>query len=146
MVGRGAFQLGTGGLWTTTNLSTGKHYIVSFWVYQGSADANDGVTPLSMQPSGITYNGWSFYEKEFTAHGSTIGIWGTGYIDEVRLYPANSQMTSYNILPLIGKTATVDPNNRISTSEYDGFGRETLQRDQNRNITRKVINTEREND
>lgn len=147
MLGRGSYQLNAGGLWTTTSLSTGKHYIVSFWVYQGgTADANDGVTPLQMQPSGVSYNGWYLYEKEFTAHATSIGVWGSGYIDEVRVYPANSQMTSYNFLPLIGKTAVVDVNNRITTYEYDGFGRETLERDQNRNITKKVVNAEKGND
>ncbi|PZF74812.1 hypothetical protein DN068_01035 [Taibaiella soli] len=147
MLGRGSFQLGAGGLWTTTNLTIGKRYVVSFWVYQGgSADANDGVTPLNIQPSGVSYNGWNLYEKEFTAQSAGIGVWGSGYIDEVRLYPANSQMINYNFLPLIGKTAVVDPNDRITTYEHDGFGRETLIRDQNRNILNKVVNAEKGND
>lgn len=44
-------------------------------------------------------------------------------IDDLRLYPANAQMTSYTYKPLIGVSSITDPSGRTTFYEYDSFGR-----------------------
>jgi YD repeat-containing protein len=59
-------------------------------------------------------------------------------IDELRLYPAGSQMTTYTFNSLLGMTSQCDVNNRITYYEYDSLGRLSLMRDQDRNIVKKI--------
>lgn len=44
-------------------------------------------------------------------------------IDDLRLYPATAQMTSYTYKPLIGVSSITDPSGRTTYYEYDLFGR-----------------------
>jgi YD repeat-containing protein len=53
----------------------------------------------------------------------------SGYIDDVRFYPMDAQMTTYTYDPLIGVTSISDANNKPTTYEYDAFGRLNLVRD-----------------
>lgn len=133
-------------LWTTTSLTVGKQYTVSFWVYgSGSLFVNDGINkiPNSTNPSSLsaiaTYNGWTLYKTTFVAQAANIGIWGEGYVDELRLYPANSIMTTHNYLPLIGKTADVNGNDVVTYYEYDAFGNPAVIKDQYGNVVQKTI-------
>lgn len=47
---------------------------------------------------------------------------------------ANTQTTSYTHKPLVGITASVDPNGRTSYTEYDPLGRRKLEKDHDNNI------------
>lgn len=66
---------------------------------------------------------WEHIEADFTDQ-VTIGS-PTALIDEVRVYPAGSQMTTYTYKPGVGITSTTDPNNRTTWFLYDDFGRLT---------------------
>ncbi len=57
------------------------------------------------------------------------------YIDEVRLYPVDAQMTTYTYYSGLGISQIIDINNRISKFEYDEAGRLKTVRDQAGNIT-----------
>jgi len=119
-----------------TLLTTGTHYIVSYWSKNGQYTVSG--TPVSGWPKTlrqVTVNGvtWTNYEHNVTGVTS-ISVSGTGAIDELRLYPDNAQMTSYTYTPLIGATTQADANNRITYYEYDAFGRLKLIRDMDRNI------------
>ncbi len=120
---------------TKTGLSTTTTYIVSYWKKSGSVSVN-GVTPIT----GRTVNGWTYYEhKVVNPSGGTITVSGSnGVIDELRLYPAGAQMTTYTYAPLIGMTSQCDVNNRITYYQYDDFGRLMLVRDQDKNIIKKI--------
>jgi hypothetical protein len=59
-------------------------------------------------------------------------------IDEVRLYPVDAEMTTYTFDPLVGITGQCMPDSRIAYYEYDAFQRLMLQRDQDRNIVKKI--------
>ncbi|MEC3880223.1 hypothetical protein [Parapedobacter sp. 10938] len=143
-LGRYSYHIFNGnGIWTTQNLQLGKKYIVSYWAKQGGTiDVNDGIDPIPNSQSTKqlikTYNGWSLYRCEFVAKATNIGMWGDGYVDELRVYPADAQMTNLNYLPLVGKTSEVDINDRITFYEYDAFGNLSIVRDDDGNIISKT--------
>jgi hypothetical protein len=124
---------------TTAKLSktviVGKKYKVSYWRNSATAFSITGGTVTIS--SGPTINGWTYHEHLVTTNTTTISISGTGGIDEVRLYPAEAQMTTYTYDPLIGVTSQTDPNNRINYYEYDVMGRLAQTKDRYRNISKK---------
>ena len=103
----------------TKTITTAGNYIISYW----SKTGGKSITGTSFAP-GRTVNGWTYYEnKGNLAANSTITINTGGVIDELRLYPAAAQMTSYTYDPLIGQTSMSDPNGEIVFYEYDNFNR-----------------------
>jgi 20S proteasome alpha/beta subunit len=120
---------------TKSGLSTSSTYVVSYWKKSGTIAVN-GATPVT----GRSINGWTYYEHTIVnPSGGLITVSGTnGVIDELRLYPASAQMTTYTFSPLIGMTSQCDANNRISYYEYDNFNRLSLVRDGDRNILKKI--------
>jgi YD repeat-containing protein len=63
----------------------------------------------------------------------TIGS-SYAYIDEVRMYPLNAQMTTYTYDPLIGVTSITDAKGDTITYTYDSFGRLQNVKDKDGNI------------
>ncbi|PVD50042.1 hypothetical protein DC498_22240 [Terrimonas sp.] len=120
---------------TKSGLSTTTTYIVSYWKKSGTVTVN-GTTPTT----GQTINGWTYYEhKVVNPSGGLITVSGTsGIIDELRLYPASAQMTTYTYEPLIGMTSQCNANNKIIYYEYDSFGRLKTIRDQDRNVLKTM--------
>lgn len=120
---------------TKSSLSTTTTYIVSYWKKSGTVAVN-GTTPVS----GSIVDGWTYYEhKVVNPSGGTITVSGTnGVIDELRLYPAGAQMTTYTYEPLIGMISQCDINNRLTYYEYDGFGRLIVVRDQDKKVLKKI--------
>jgi hypothetical protein len=126
----------TGSTLTVTGLTAGTTYLVSYWSRNGSCSVSGTSAPgwpKSLRT--VTMNGisWTCWEHKVSG-ASTISVSGSSFIDELRLYPASSQMTSYTYLPLIGASSACDANNRISYYEYDNFERLKLIRDLNGNI------------
>lgn len=62
---------------------------------------------------------------------------GRVWFDDVRIHPADAQMTTYTHLPQLGVTSISDINNRPVYYEYDGLNRLWVVRDQNRNIIKQ---------
>jgi len=129
------YNLTSAGL-TKTGLTTTTAYIVSYWS-KGGQYAVTGTSaagwPKNLRT--VTINGITWVNWEHKVSGvSTITISGTAGIDELRLYPANAQMTTYTYAPLIGMTSQTDSNNKVTYFEYDAFGRLKLIRDNNKNI------------
>jgi len=96
------------------NPPAGPTYKMSYWYYNGTA--------------------WVFSgELDFVR---TIPASGTK-LDEVRVYPAGSLMTTYTYAPLIGMTSECGPDNTVTYYEFDDFGRlKTV-----RNSDREIIKT-----
>jgi len=128
VTGKKYYQLGYGNI-SKSGLSTGQHYIVSYWSNSGAHSVSGG----SLLKSGNSTNGWVYYEYEVTGV-SSISISGSGNIDEVRLYPKGAEMKSYTYEPLLGVATVSDTNGRILYYEYDANGRLLLIRDHQRNI------------
>lgn len=116
-----------------TGLNSSIHYIVSYWSKNGSYSVTGN---LSVK-QGRSVSGWTCYEHEISGVNA-LSISGTGYIDELRLYPKNAVMTSYTYLQGIGISSQCDADNRITYYEYDNHNRLSLVRDQDRNIIKKI--------
>jgi len=129
--GSKCYSLSAGDI-TLSGLNSSKTYVVSFWKKAGSQSVS-GKTGTA----GITLNGWTYTEVSIN-NTTTATITGSGAIDELRLYPLGSQMTTYTYSPLIGISASVTPSNRISYFEYDDIGRLSRIRDQNKNLLKVV--------
>jgi len=86
----------------------------------------------SYQLSYFSYDGTKWNEVTAPYTGQTI----TGQLDDVRIYPKDSQMTTYTYKPLIGMTSMTDAKGMTTYYEYDGFGRLKLEKDQYGNVTK----------
>jgi len=109
---------------------------------QKDANGNLIVNNGPLKQYTIPHSTWSLYEC-YVSGASTVNIINLDNnspnpipftIDEVRLYPDGSSMSTstYNIQGL--KTSEDDANDRIQYIEYDGLGRPRLIRDEEGNI------------
>lgn len=117
-----------------SGLNTTKQYMVSFWYKSGASVSVSGGTTVS-STTGSTVDGWTYREVTVT-NTSSVTISGSGYIDEVRLYPQKAQMTTYCYQPGLGVTAICGPDNMVTYYEYDNYNRLKLIRNQNKDIIR----------
>ena len=126
----------TSGSISKSGLTSSTNYIVSYWI-KGSTALSITGTVAGYPLQGKTINGWTYFEHKVTGQtGVTVSGSGTKYIDELRLYPYNAQMTSFTYTPLIGKSSQCDADNRITYYQYDGFGRLKVLLDQDHNIVK----------
>jgi len=117
---------------TKSGLNAATTYIISYW---GDTGSTAKVNSASGIPK-IVLGSWTYYED--TVKGTTtITISGTGLIDELRLYPKGSLMTTYTYSPLIGITSKCGPSSRLIYYTYDGLGRLKLIKDQYGNILKR---------
>lgn len=116
----------------TTNISVSKSYILSFWAYDGSSVKVNGV--FNPSKVGNTISGFTYYEFSLPVGSSSPIISGTSLIDEVRLFPKDSRMTTFTFDLLNNKTSECDINNRIIYYKYDALGRMTTVFDESQNI------------
>ncbi len=121
-----------GGSVVSPSLSSATTYVVSYWI-KSSRSLTIAGTISGYPLRGATVNGWTYFEHKVTGQTS-VSVSGSGYIDELRLYPATAQMTTYAYTPLIGMTAQCDMDSRLSHYDYDAYGRLKDIRDQNGNI------------
>ncbi|WP_428330284.1 DUF5977 domain-containing protein [Mucilaginibacter sp.] len=132
--GNYVYSLGSGDV-TSGTLDNTKSYIVSYWSNNGAATlsyagGNVPGTPLR------SANGWTYYEHVLPAGSSgTIDLYGSTSIDELRLYPANAQMSTYTYDPN-GITRMADTKGSIGSFEYDFFQRLKNVKDWNGNIVK----------
>jgi hypothetical protein len=89
------------------------------------------------QKSGGT---WALITTQVTIAGSTYTIGSAplinAQIDDIRLYPSDSQMITYTYDPLIGMTSATDSKNQIVYYEYDRFQRLMNIKDKDGNIVK----------
>lgn len=119
--GDGYLQMSGSASITSKSLPAGD-YKLEFWA-QGTVTVSGG-TVTSISSSSPDANGWTYYEKSMnlTSTGS-VQFDGTTFIDEIRLYPMDAQMTSYTYKPLIGITTQTDARGYTTYYEYDDSGR-----------------------
>jgi YD repeat-containing protein len=114
-------------------VSSSKSYYVTYWLKEGSGSVSVNGTTAKLL---IGRNGWICYQH--TIQGSSlITVSGTGKIDELRLYPIGSYMTTFTHRTFVGINSRNEPNNQISYYEYDAAGRLILVRNMDRHIVRQ---------
>lgn len=132
ITGKRSYLLSNGNI-SKSGLSTSATYYVTYWSKNGQQNVNS-ISGIA----GLTKNGWTYYEhKLINPAGGTVTVSGSGTIDELRLYPAGAQMTTYTYEPLVGITSQTDPNSNITYFEYDGFQRLLRVRDADKNILKQ---------
>jgi hypothetical protein len=87
----------------------------------------------------VTYpmnDGWTLNEImiETTLVNAKVKLHGSGLIDDLRLHPLESKMTTYTYMPGIGLTTQTDTNFITTYYEYDSFGRLKLIKDDKGNV------------
>jgi hypothetical protein len=132
--GSKCYNLSSGNIVKSGLPGTGN-YVVSYWSKSGAGITISGGTAVLKQ--GKTINGWTFNEYTVT-NPLTVTVSGSGYIDELRLYPSNAQMVTYTYTPLLGMTSACDVDNKITYYFYDGFGRLKWIKDQDLNIIKTI--------
>jgi hypothetical protein len=143
-----------GGTWTlsgayvTTDFATGKqsyngtitvnttgflaqNYTLSFWMKGG--------TPFTVNGSSVpATTTWTLYETKITG-GSTVTInTQGGLVDEVRIYPVNTQLVSFAYDQLLGINTATDAKSKPAFYETDNIGRLRLVKDQNKDIVKRL--------
>jgi len=132
ITGRKAYNLSNGAV-SKKGLFAGNVYIVSYWSKSGSKSITGG-TAITKGPR-LT-GGWEYFEHVVTETSDSLRLSGSYVIDELRLYPAGAQMTSYTYEPMLGLSASMDANSIATYYDYDGFGRLKNVRDFNRAIVK----------
>jgi hypothetical protein len=122
-----------GGGITKTGLNSGTSYTVSYWSKSSSYTVTGTVTTVQ----GKTLNGWTYFEHTVTGITS-LTISGSGYIDELRLYPKAALMKSFVYKYGVGIASECNENSQITYYEYDNLGRLAIVRDDNKNILKTV--------
>lgn len=115
--GKKSYLLSTGSI-TRTGLNSLKSYVVSYWSKNGAYLVAGSTSTLT----GPLKNGWTYFEHT-VKNSSSCSISGNGFIDEIRLYPADAYIQSYSYEHLVGMSGEVDTRGLLSSYEYDGFGR-----------------------
>lgn len=130
LTGKRAYSLSQGNI-TKTGLNGAKAYMVSYWSAAGAVTVN-AITATT----GISRNGWTYFEHKLPTGTTSITISGSNIIDELRLYPIGALMATVTFDPVLGVTSINSPNNSIEYYEYDGAGKLRFVRDADKNITR----------
>lgn len=94
-------------------------YLLSYWESSDNGASWQRV-PLTLEVTAASTN------HELNAAGK--------FIDEVRIQPTGSEMTTYTHLPGIGMTSQTDPNGHTVYYEYDALGRLSTIRDNERRL------------
>lgn len=122
---------------TKSSLNPATTYVVSYWRPTAASALTITGSQSGYPITGITVNGWKYFEHRVTGVSSVSLSSSSGSIDELRLYPLGAQVTTYTYSPLIGITTQCDVNSKITFYEYDLLNRLMLIRDQDRNIVKQ---------
>ena len=102
-------------------LNANKSYVISYWRKSNEASPVK-VSGEHKTVRGETVNGWT-YEEKLIRGKTDIVLSGEIPIDEVRLYPEGTSMTTRIYDPLIGMTFLNNGRGYGTIYNYDGLGR-----------------------
>jgi hypothetical protein len=122
-LGAKVYVLGSSNPITKSGLTSGKKYILSYWLKSGGSVTVTGGTQSNSITGSTVNTSWTYKQVIITTTGTSISITGSGNIDEVRLYPATAQMVTYTYDGLLRLTDQCNVNSTISQYEYDSLNR-----------------------
>ncbi len=145
MTGKYVYDISSPQSYITTHPLDDKKYVISFWLnstVEPAVDMMDNSSVIFTNYCDLlnTVGDWKLYSatihidsgKYFQIRPQTAGQ--TCYIDEIRLYPVLSSMTTYTYKPLMGVGTVDGPGNYILYNEYDIWGDLLISRDLRGNI------------
>ncbi|OJJ15562.1 hypothetical protein BKI52_37390 [marine bacterium AO1-C] len=112
-----------------------QDYKLSFWKKgPGTVTVTGADTVVLLK----TVLGWSLYEATLLNKNlASITIPNGVRIDDLRLHPADAQMSTFTHRPLVGITTKTDAKHQAIYYEYDGFNRLKYLRDFEGNILKR---------
>jgi len=136
MGGNNSYNLSSGSL-SITGLPATRQYVVSYWVHSGTVSVSSDIGGAT-GVSGSNFNGWTYFEHVLPANSTQAAVSSSAgaNIDELRLFPKDALMVTYNFNPGIGLTGRCTPTNQFTFYTYDGFGRTVNIKDQAGNIVK----------
>lgn len=114
--GRKNYNLSTGAI-TKSSIPTGS-YKLSFWARTASGTTNW----MFLGVSESLTTSWKLIERTVTSTSIDIPT-GSIWIDELRLHPSSSLMTTSTYDPMVGATSVTDASSKTTYYEYDLLGR-----------------------
>jgi hypothetical protein len=135
ITGKSCYNIGAGAV-SKTGLTAATSYTVSYWTKNAAPYTITG-TAAGYPLKGETVNGWTYYEHKISGQ-STVTVSGTGFIDELRLYPTNATAVTYTYDPLVGATSICNEGNKINYYLYDSDGRLAVIKDQDGKILKQI--------
>lgn len=127
------FEENTGGSVVTGTAHTGTKY----W----NANYTTSFTP----PNGRSYviqwwnlsgGTWNFNQQVYTGNVTL-----TGPVDDIRIFPADAQISTYTYKPLAGMSSETNTNGRTTYYEYDILNRLNIVKDNEKNVVKKLCYT-----
>jgi YD repeat-containing protein len=138
------------------SLTAPKRFHYSGWVYSNGPSADlwlfmkrageTGYYSYADVVSTAVTGKWTYIEKDFLVpadvtqlnirmdNNGTANGGNKVWFDDIRIYPADAQMTTYTYDPLVGMTSMTDTKGMTMYYEYDGFQRLLNIRDRDGNI------------
>jgi hypothetical protein len=130
---------------TLKTLNTAKSYRITFWAKNAVPAISVTGTPPAAPTVLEESNGWKLYQYILSGVSSaTIGMTGSGLMDELKLTPIESGIQAIVYRPLIGAVSTSDTGNHYQHSVYDSFGRIIKLLDHDKNIIKSYEHIQQE--
>lgn len=134
--GEYCYNLGqAGGNITKNGLNSSTIYVITYWTKNSTPYSITG-TQTGYPIKGKAVGSWTYYEHRIASQ-TGITISGTGFIDELRLFPLGAAMVSESYSPLIGIISMSDASGKIIHYSYDVDNRLSTIRDIDKNLIKK---------
>ena len=137
--GRVSGVLSSGSKLDATFTTAPPQSIVSYWASGPATVMSNTTTAVPVSSTGLTTNGWTYYEHLLPAGTTQVELTGSIHIDELKLYPQLAQMQTETYDPFIGTTSQVSPSNQVLRYQYDGLNRLTTIKDVYGNIKQNFV-------
>jgi len=134
--GKSSYQL-AGATISKANLQPGKKYVLVVYVKNGMISLS-GASTVSGALSTPMANGWNLQQQTFVPSSSSISITGYGFIDELKVFPADAKVNTFVYTDLYNQLSSKS-DERSSTVffDYQSDGRLWSLKDQYGNIIKQ---------
>ncbi|UII21160.1 hypothetical protein [Fulvivirga ligni] len=115
------------------NNLTLDRYIITFWAKASTGDS--GIITLGNKHINIPPGIWKYFEISTSSFVTSVNLeLSAVHLDEIKLFPKSSRMTTFTHVPLVGITSKSTPDGGLTTYKFDSFKRLKLILDKDGNI------------